>query len=406
MDPLHRVPPPTVPINIPRRYSSSKQSSPMPRSPFFRPSNPRLSSVKTSSGGRRPILVLKKQVGGEEKDVPLKDEEKKSSLLGAFANLCNVTIGAGIVGLPYAIKEAGLVSGTIMIIACALMTDYSLRQLISTGKLANVNSYETLMECTFGRPGFIFLSLNMFLMSYGSMLAYLIIIKDVLPVLFHVTPHDEDLKRVIMFASSLVVILPLSMQRDMADLEKTSRLNVFLNLCLVVLVVGYSPVLESVEAQGGLIQLISQEKLLDIHTFFVGFGVCSFAFVCQDSSFIIAGSMSNPTKARWKSVTNAAMLTCCTLELTMGLSGYLAYQTNTVGNVLNNMNAYHWSGVVSRAMLATTMFFAYPMNLFIARHACVVLFFEGISAHEGKSSLDLVVLSTSANAHLAFSYSV
>ncbi|WP_204280644.1 hypothetical protein, partial [Providencia stuartii] len=46
------------------------------------------------------------------------------------------------------------------------------------------------------------------------------------------------------------------------------------------------------------------------------------------------------------SVTNAAMLTCCTLELTMGLSGYLAYQTNTVGNVLNDMNAYHWSGLL------------------------------------------------------------
>ena len=272
--------------------------------------------------------------------------------------------------------------------------DYSLRQVISTGKLANVNSYETLMEASFGRWGFIFLAVNMFFLSYGSMVAYLIIIKDVLPVLFHVTPHDIDIKRVIMFVSSLLVIVPLSMQRDMADLEKTSRLNVMLNICLVLLVVGFSPIQQSVEAQGGILNMISNEKFFDLGTFFVGFGVCSFAFVCQDSSFIIAGSMKTPSKQRWKRVTNGAMLTCGILELTMGLAGYLAYQTNTMGNVLNNMNAYHWvrslsisclfyiymtvslntiivaqSGVISRVMLSTTMFFAYPMNLYIARHA-------------------------------------
>lgn len=106
--------------------------------------------------------------------------------------------------------------------------------------------------------------------------------------------------------------------------------------------------------------------------------------VCQDSSFIIAGSLDNPTKSRWKVVTQAAMSTCCTLELIMGICGYLAYQENTLGNVLNNMDIYHWSGLVSRAILATTMFFAYPMNLYVARHACVVLFFDGISAHEGQ----------------------
>lgn len=67
----------------------------------------------------------------------------------------------------------------------------------------------------------------------------------------------------------------------------------------------------------------------------------------------------------------------------MGVSGYLAYQENSDGNVLNNMNPNHWSGVVSRALSLTTMFFAYPINLYIARHACMVLLFKGVSAHEG-----------------------
>lgn len=61
------------------------------RSPFFRPSNPRLSKVKTPHGTERPAVVIN--------DKPLEEGEKKSSLLGAWANLCNICIGAGIVGL-------------------------------------------------------------------------------------------------------------------------------------------------------------------------------------------------------------------------------------------------------------------------------------------------------------------
>jgi len=61
-----------------------------------------------------------------------------------------------------------------------------------------------------------------------------------------------------------------------------------------------------------------------------------------------------------------------------------------MGNVLNNMDINHWSGLLSRALLTTTMLFAYPLNLFIARHVCVVLFFKGRLAHDGADSIVLI----------------
>ncbi len=96
--------PPMIPISINlSKDSLKKKKQPqqnIPLSPFFRPSNPRLTTLNTPRGSQRPVIFVKKQVGGEHKDVPLEDDkEKKSSLLGAYANLCNVTIGAGIVGL-------------------------------------------------------------------------------------------------------------------------------------------------------------------------------------------------------------------------------------------------------------------------------------------------------------------
>lgn len=334
------------------------RSQPMPNSPFFRPSNPRVSTVETPRGTQLTSILVKKRVG-EEAEIPLEDVEKKSSLLGAYANLCNICIGEWWLLLFHgALCAAVRPSHIIFSVICRsrhrwlairdkrswfsrrdcndnslccldrcvggrlfpakefflplssflflyLVLDYSLRLIISVGKLINANSYETLMEAAFGRAGFLFVSLNMFFLSYGSMVAYLIIIKDVLPILFGVTPRDVEIRCVIMLISSLLVIVPLSMQRDMANLEKTSSLNVFLNICLVALVVGFSPVKESVDAQGGIIQMIIDEPFLEFNTFFIGFGVCSFAFVCQDSSFIIAGSMKMPSKQRWKTVTNS-----------------------------------------------------------------------------------------------------
>jgi sodium-coupled neutral amino acid transporter 11 len=89
----------------------------------------------------------------------------------------------------------------------------SLRLLIETGKHANVSSYETLMECAFGSAGFVFISVNMFIMAYGAMMIYLIIIKQTVPMLFGVAEDNLPLKRSILALSSLSIILPLSCQR-------------------------------------------------------------------------------------------------------------------------------------------------------------------------------------------------
>ena len=98
--------------------TSNGSAPPMPNSPFFQP-NPRIIKL---NGTRRTSVVLKQKLGGESKEIPLDEVEKKSSLLGAYANLCNVCIGAGIVGLVYAIKESGLCAGSIMIVVIAFLT--------------------------------------------------------------------------------------------------------------------------------------------------------------------------------------------------------------------------------------------------------------------------------------------
>lgn len=347
-----------------------------PASPFFAPSTPRkLIQISTPGGTTRKI-----------KKESTKAKEHKSSVAGATSNLVNAIIGAGIVGIPFAIKECGLIAGIILVLLCALLTEKSLRVLIDTAKHVDVPSYETLFESTYGSFGFYFISINMLIMAYGGCLSYLTIIKDTLPVLLGVSSEDVGMARAILVVSTMAIILPISMQRDMADLAKTSKVSVIFQCAMVAVVVVFSPVSESIEANGGLVQ-IAAESVVNWNKIFIGLGVLSFAFVCQHGAFIVAGSLEKPTKERWAMATSRALSLCVILEAACGIAGYLAFLEETQGDILNNFLSLGGNitkaANIARGLLCTTMFFVYPMDSFICRHVFVVLFFRGRRAHEG-----------------------
>lgn len=351
---------------VPSQYTKEMKR---PQSPFFRPSAPKrvtITQTVTTPNGTQTMIVQRKSLLSSGKI----DDENKSSILGAFANLVNAIVGAGIIGIPYAMKECGLAAGLFLIIFVAFLTNKSLNILIQTGKHAKVQSYETLMEAAFGRKGFIFISINMLVMSYGAMVAYLLVIKDTLPFAFGIEPGDIGMKRTILFITSVSILLPLASQRDMADLSKTSSVSVVFDIVLVFIVVISSPISSAVEASGGFWEVLSQ-SMVHKSTLFVGLGVLSFAFVCQDSSFIIAGSLNKPTRKRWSLVTKSTMITSSFLSAFIGCAGYLGFQEDTEGNILNSFIDYPPSGKVfgsldasfivniARWLLGLSMFFVY-----------------------------------------------
>ena len=173
----------------------------------------------------------------------------------------------------------------------------------------------------------------------------------------------------------------------MADLAKTSKVSVLFQCLMVLVVVIFSPVSTSLENNGG-IKHIASNSIINTKTIFIGLGVLSFAFVCQHSAFIVAGSLDRPTKKRWGQATSHALSLCVILEMACGVVGYLAFLGNTEGDILNNFldlpgRDMIRAGNIARGLMCTTMFFVYPMDSFVCRHVLVVMFFRGRRAHEG-----------------------
>jgi solute carrier family 38 (sodium-coupled neutral amino acid transporter), member 11 len=355
----------------------------MEKSPFFRPSS-----------NHRVVIVQQRTPGGSRRTIQKQEtiSENKSTLAGAASNLINAIVGAGIVGIPFALRQAGFVSGIVLIILCAFVTEKSLRLLVFTAKHVHVPTYETLAEACFGVIGFRFVAINMFFTAYGAMVSYLMIVKQTLGTLLLGDAEDVEagraialdsvyMRRTILLLVSLAIMLPIASKRDMADLAQTSRFNVLIDSLLVGLVAFNAPIREAAEKAAE--QDVPSNMWFRGDTIFVGLGVLSFAYVCQHSAFIIAGSLEKPTTRRWSTVTTAALILCCILNMVCGVMGYLGYREETQGNILENLGRDSLFANIARGLLGTTMLFVYPVESFVARHVCVVLLFSGRMAHEG-----------------------
>ena len=255
-----------------------------------------------------------------------------------------------------------------------------------------VTTFEDLMAYPFGKYGSAFVLLNMFIMAYGAMVAYLLIIKDTVPTILGLAHGMKGgiEREIVLVITSLTIMVPLSMQKDMASLAFTSFLSVTADIILVFFVMIFSPIKESVQQIGGVGQLIKQDSIEP--TLFIGLGILSTAMACQHSAFIVYGSIENGTRRRWARVTNNSIGLAAILCVILGVTGYIGFLDETQGDVLNNFEAGSVAANGARSLLAITMFFTYPMEAFVGRHVLISLFYKGDYSKVKSITLGLYVL--------------
>jgi len=306
----------------------------------------------------------------------------QSGIGGASANLVNSIVGAGIIGIPYAFRQSGIVAGILLLILVAFLTEKSLRIIVGLASYhpllhnRQVQTFEDLASYPFGNIGSKFILLNMFVLAYGAMVAYLLIIKDTIPSILGIEQEDTYLERNgIMFLTSLLIMVPLAMQRDMASLSITSLFSVTADVFLVIFISAYAPIKETVANNGGLGTVLANDSFNP--GLFIGLGILSTALACQHSAFIVSGSLEDPTRRRWAIVTGNSIVISAILCLILGITGYLGFLNETQGDVLNNFDVDLPIAKAARALLAITMFCTYPMESFVARHVLIMLFHGG-----------------------------
>lgn len=296
--------------------------------------------------------------------------EGSSSIYKASFNFINSIVGAGIIGMPFAMGECGLVGGTLLIVCVAVLVGRSVTMLIECGVREGHLDYEDLAMHLLGKAGYYSALMSMFLFAFGAQVAYLIIIGDTIPMLANAN------REIVIGMVALFVVLPLCLLKDMTHLSYTSLAAILFDLIIIVIVVSVAP--DAAQRQGIEPSLTDGTGTLTYFSprLFAGIGTLSFAFVCMHNSFIVYRSLRERTEENWRKVAFGSVGFCLCLAFTFGLSGYLAFGNQVQGDVLNNFLLPRASIDWARGLLATCMIFVYPMEMFVSRHCAISLLKE------------------------------
>ncbi|KAF9566763.1 AAAP amino acid permease [Agrocybe pediades] len=301
-------------------------------------------------------------------------------LLDSVANMANSILGAGIIGLPYAIRQAGFFSGLVLLVVLCGVTDWTIRLIVVNAKLSGGHSYIDIMTHCFGSSGRAAVSFFQFAFAFGGMCAFGIIIGDTLPqVVRSVFPTLYTIPVLKLFTNRQFLIAfcticfsyPLSLYRDIHKLARASGLALVGMLIIVVSVFIEGPHVPAnlKGKQEGKFSIIEPG-------IFQAIGVISFAFVCHHNSLLIYGSLRTPTLDRFSKVTHISTfvsLVCCMM---LAISAYIVFTDKTQGNILNNFPKDDTLINVARFSFGLNMFTTLPLELFVCREVIEQFFFS------------------------------
>ena len=67
--------------------------------------------------------------------------------------------GAGIIGQPYALRQAGLFTGVALLVGLTALVDWTIQLIVINSKLSGADSFQGTVEFCFGKSGLIAISL-------------------------------------------------------------------------------------------------------------------------------------------------------------------------------------------------------------------------------------------------------
>jgi amino acid permease len=277
---------------------------------------------------------------------------------GSISNLCSATLGAGALSLPYAFSLTGLIPGVALLLLSGYLTILSIDVIISSCVKTKLYKYEDVAVRLAGRSAGRALEASLLIFCFGTAVAYIVAMGDILDMgvrsVMHVAGGEEGAgltsiysREKVMCLFWLLLLFPLSLQRNMEGLERFSSLGVMSIIFLVVAAVIHS--IKHGEILGKT-DSDAEETMVDIHTMlwpdsFWGivqaFPIIIFAFSCQvnvcaifeelhpGDGFGIQASTAIKEKMM-RRITRSGITLCITLYIAIGTFGYLDFAHETV----------------------------------------------------------------------------
>uniref|UniRef100_A0A8D0DFH9 Solute carrier family 38 member 4 n=1 Tax=Sander lucioperca TaxID=283035 RepID=A0A8D0DFH9_SANLU len=316
-------------------------------------------------------------------------------------NLSNAIMGSGILGLSYAMANTGIVLFTILLVAVASLSLYSVHLLLMTAKEGGSLIYEKLGERAFGWPGKMAAFGSIIMQNIGAMSSYLFIVKYELPEVIRAFLGLDEISgewylngNYLVVFVSIGIILPLSILKNLGYLGYTSGFSLS---CMVFFlgVVNFSrsdvspAVLGTYDGHhstGVHVEPHPDDEEMCTPKYFVfnsqtayTVPILAFAFVCHPEVLPIYSELKDRSRKKMQNVSNLSILTMLVMYMLSALFGYLTFYDNVEDELLHTFTkVYKFDTLLLLVRLAvlTAVTLTVPIVLFPIRTSINTLLFS------------------------------
>ncbi|RNF19181.1 putative amino acid permease-like protein [Trypanosoma conorhini] len=273
----------------------------------------------------------------------------RDGVFGSALILAVTTIGAGILTLPSAFSDAGVLLALTVLIFVALLTVASIDYLVLCIEKLGVNSYEQINRELLGRFNEEFVRWMLLVYNTGSAISYLVVLGELIeplqPAISHHFPWLLTTKHTL-FVFWFLVVLPLSCVPAISFLRSASFLAIaatcFIS-CLVVLRYfvpneGGTYVADSAgapqsgkEASDSVSWFSGKQPLLALP-------IMMFSFDCQSLVFQVYSALQVMSRWNMMRVSIISLIISATIHAAVGMFGYLGHPTDVRENVMSNFD--------------------------------------------------------------------
>ncbi|ESL06046.1 amino acid permease [Trypanosoma rangeli SC58] len=253
---------------------------------------------------------------------------------GVF-NLAAGSLGAGILGLPTAFRDSGVVAGTIYLFIIYLFTVLSMNLLARTAVKTGIHSYEKTGAQILGRGGDIFVVVIMFWKCFGACIAYVISVSDLISAFTtddSVTGYwrTKSWNRILTSIFFFVFMLPLSLPKRINSLRHVSLFAVVFLVYFVIAVVIHC-------SMYGFENGVRENLYLfrGGNDGIQGLGVLMFAYLCQSNMYEVWNEMKPVKSVSQMTLETAISMFICTVLLWFtGFFGYAEFGPDVTSSIL------------------------------------------------------------------------
>ena len=317
---------------------------------------------------------------GEYDETKEQNKKEEASKLSTSFNYINSILGSGIIGMPYALMNAGVVLGMILFILISILSTYTLRLMVRNAEISGSSSYQGVMTCCFGRAGFFIISVIQFLFPFMAVVGYNVGVGDTLSKVFGAfageDPQSSSLlflnRNIIIGVTCITILLPLSLYKNISKLSKASLLSTVAILFIITSVfIRYYTLAPPSSIPQNYLHWSGVPKAV---------GVMVFSYTCHQNSLMLYSSMKDKTEDGWAKVTYMSVSVVFLAVVLLSLAGYFTFLGDTQGDLLENYCYDDFLINISRVFFAMTLLLTAPIEIFVAREVLRNMFWSEDSA--------------------------